>query len=136
MNHNQKGLALLSLPGQEMLMERTSTMNSLSALASPQSCRRKLFSPESWITLDYYRILHGNLGNPIYTMVTPQNQESMPSPPSTAVSDLTATTGTSPKDGKADRVSRAKNLSEEEKAKIAAMQKPSDMDYSDASLRN
>ena len=40
------------------------------------------------------------------------------------------------KDMKAERVSRAKNLSEDEKAKIAAMQKPSDMDYKDASLRN
>ena len=136
MNHNQKGLALLSLPGQKMLMERTETMSSLSALASPQSCRRKLFSPESWITLDYYGILPGNLGNPIYTMVTPQNQESMPSPPSTASSDLTDTTDKGPKDGKAERVSRAKNLTEEEKNKIAAMQKPSDMDYKDASLRN
>ncbi|CAL1141573.1 unnamed protein product [Cladocopium goreaui] len=83
-----------------MLMERTETMSSLSALASPQSCRRKLFSPES-----------------------------MPSPPSTASSDLTNTTDKSLKDGKGERVSRAKNLTEEEKSKIAAMQKPSDMDY-------
>lgn len=91
---------LRPLDSKEMLMERTETMSSLSALASPQSCRRKLFSPES-----------------------------MPSPPSTASSDLTNTTDKSLKDGKGERVSRAKNLTEEEKSKIAAMQKPSDMDY-------
>ena len=116
-------------------------MASLSALASPQSCRRQLFTPESWVTFDYYPILHTsdygkNLGNPTYTIVAPKNQESLASSPSTSFSDVTDMTDKNQKDMKAERVPRAKNLSEDEKAKITAMQKPSDMDYKDASLRN